>query len=112
MIVGDWKAATIASAGTSSAAVDLGREYETLLVYLPTITSATIKIQGAERLASTYADIYVTDPADGHDTQVISSAGEGAVMWVVPIGGFRYIKVVSSAAQGAERLIRVCGVRS
>ena len=112
MIIGEWKAATIANAGTSSAAVDLGREYETLLIYLPTLTSGTIKVQGAEKLASTYADIYTTETSTGAPVAVISGATVGGFFWVAPIGGFKYIKIVSGASQGAERLIRVCGVRS
>ena len=112
MITGQWEVATIAFNGTTSTAVDLGREYEKLLIYLPVLTSATIKIQAAEILASTYADIYTTDKASGNQKQVITTATTGQFMWIAPIGGFRYVKIVSSVAQGAESAIRVCGVRS
>ena len=111
MIIGQWKAATIALSGTTSDAVDVGREYEKLLIYLPVLTSATIKIQAAEILASTYADIYTTDKASGNQKQVITTATTGEFMWIAPIGGFKYIKIVSSVAQGAERAIRICGIR-
>lgn len=111
MILSTWKAATIANGGTSSSEVNLGRAYDMLIIVIPTITSATIKIQGSETTGGTFYDIYTTDPADGHESQVITVAGTGSLVWVAPIGGFQYIKVVSSVAQGAERLIRVCGTR-
>ncbi len=112
MITGEWKAATILNNGTSSAAVDLGREYEFMLIQLPALTSNTIKPQVAETLAGTYYDIYDTPPASGAAVKIISAATTGEYMWLVPIGGSRYIKIVSGGAQGAERLIRVRGQRA
>ena len=44
-LYGSWKAATIAISGTSSAEVDLGRDYEWLQIIIPTIPSANISFQ-------------------------------------------------------------------
>ena len=113
MIIGQWLAATIAIDGTSSDAVDLGRDYETLLIYLPTLVSGTVKVQVAEKLGGTYADVYITEVSTGAPVQQISAATTGDFVWVASIGGYRYIKIVSSATQTiTARLIRVCGIRS
>jgi len=113
MIHGEWKDATIAKDGTTSSEVDLGRQYETVLVVIPTIDTAQVTIQVAEKSGGTFQEVYVSDPADGGDNKLISASGTGGTTWVVPIGGFQYIKVKASAAQStAARTFRVCGVRS
>lgn len=116
MIQGSWLNAvvTIATSTTLSAEVDLGRQYETLLITMPTLgTGATaVSFQGARLSGGTFQDLYTTDPEDGNNHQVISATFTTAVFgWVVPIGGFRYIKVKCSGAQAANRTFRVCGVR-
>jgi len=112
MIFSDWKAATILNGGTSSAAVDLGKDYEFMLIELPTLTSQTIKPQAAETLAGTYYDLYDTPPATGAAVKIITAATTGDYIWLVPIGCVRFVKIVSGGAQGAQRLIRVRGQRS
>jgi len=113
MIIGEWKTATIASGGTLSAEVDLGRPYETLLVVVPTIDAAQINFLVAEKTGGTFQNLHVTDPADGGDNKVISASGTGSFTWVVPLGGLQFIKVQASAAQtGGARSFRVCGARS
>lgn len=115
MIKGEWKdcTITIATSATLSAAVDLGRPYDTLLVIMPaTITAASISVRVAESLAGTYQNLYITSMADGDDDQPITTSGTGGITWIVPLGGFQYIKLLSSQNQGANRTFRVCGVRS
>ena len=114
MIIGSWKNATItiSSDNDLTPEVDLGRPYETMLIVVPTIDSAQITIMVAEKSGGTFQELYVTDPADGGDNKVISALGTGGFTWVVPIGGFQYIKIKTSAAQTADRTFRVCGVRS
>ena len=103
-IFGEWKAATIDNGDTSSDEVDLGRDFESLQIIIPTITSANISFQVAEKTGRTFQAL-------GSGSQVIA-AGAGDITTVATIGGFQFIKVISSAAQGAERLIRVRGSRS
>lgn len=101
-LYGSWKAATIANNGTSSAEINLGRDYDYLEIQIPTVTSCTLKVTVAETTGGTFRDLGVgvaTDTTTGayHDT------------W--KLGGWQFIKIVSSAAQGAERLIRIRGMR-
>ena len=102
-LYGSWIAATIADGGTSSDAIDLGKDYEWVQIQIPEITSANISFTVAEKIADTYYAL-------GSGSQVIT-AGEGGFATVAIIGGFQFIKVVSSEEQGAERLIRVRGSR-
>jgi len=102
-VYGEWKAATIASSGTSSAEVDLGRDYEWVQIIIPTIDSGNLSFTVAEKTGGTFQAL-------GSGSQVIT-AGTGAFTTVATIGGFQFIKVVSSVTQTAERLIRVRGSR-
>ena len=99
---GEWLAATIAAAGTSSAEVNLGKSCSFLQIQIPTLTSATVKIQVAESSGGTFYDL--------GDTQT-TTAGTHNYTTTLKLGGFQFIKVVTSVAQGAERLIRVRGMR-
>lgn len=99
-LYGEWKAATITS-GTSSAEVDLGRDYDFLEIQIPTATSCTIKIQTAELSGGTFRDL-----GDG----VTTAAGTHNYHDVFDLGGWRYIKVVSSETQ-TSLAVRVRGMR-
>lgn len=117
MLMGKWQDAVIDIDvdDDCTAEVDLLSEADTLLVVCPTLTvSAYVTIKVAEVSGGTFQDLYITDPADGHNTQVASSSyASGVFTWVVPIGGFRYIKIALSASQtGSDKTFRVCGVRS
>lgn len=113
MIIGNWLDASISASGTVSSEVDLGRAYETLLVVVPAVSaSSQISVQVAEKSGGTFQDLYVTDPADGGDNQVISAAGTGAFTWQVPLGGFEFIKIKASVTATGDEAFRVCGVRS
>lgn len=101
-IYGSWKAATIANAGTSSAEVDLGKDYDFLEIQIPTVTSGTLKVQVAEKTGGTFQDL---------GSSVTTATTTGAYDTVFKLGGWQFIKIVSSATQGAERLIRVRGMR-
>lgn len=111
-IYGEWKSCVIASSGTLSAEVDLGRTYETLSIFIPAIDSATINIKGSRTSGGTFQDIYITDPADGGNNLAITAEGTGGINWIVPIGGFRYIKLLAGASQtGGARTFYVRGSR-
>lgn len=111
MIHGEWKTATIALNGTLSAEVDIGRQYERLLIVIPTIDSAQISLQVAEKTGGIFQDLHTTDA--GGNKQVITVSITGGITWEAPLGGFQFIKVKASAAQaGGARSFRLCGVRS
>ena len=99
---GNWLAATIANGETTSAEVDLGRSMELIQIQIPTVTSCTLKAQVAEGPGGTYRDL-------GESVTTPTTTGAYSDIW--NLGGYQFIKIVSSGAQGAERLIRVRGMR-
>ncbi len=102
-IYGSWIAATIASAGTSSSEVNLGRDgYDLLEIQIPTMTTCNLKLQTAEVTGGTFYDL-------GKGVTTATSTFNYSDTF--KLGGWQFIKVVSSVAQGAERLIRVRGMR-
>lgn len=105
MIAGSWLdcTITIATSTTVSAAVDLGRQFETLIVLIPTITSSTLACHGASTIGGTYYPI-------GNGNTIAASTGGFADVW--DIGGFQFIKIVAGTAQEANETFSVCGVRS
>ena len=112
MIIGQWLTATIAINGTLSDEVDLGRPYDTLLVVIPAIDSAQVNVKVAEKKGGTFQDVHITE-SDGSSAVVKSDLGTGGITWVIPLGGFQFIKLQTSAAQaGDARSFRVCGCRS
>ena len=99
--VSEVKIAYIAKAGTSSQAVDLGGYYPYLQVAIPTIDSATLKIQVSELIDGTYQDL---------GASITAAASTGAYSDTWKLGGWRYIKIVAGAAQTtAEVKIKVRG---
>jgi len=100
-----WKSCTItiATSTTISAEVDLGRQYETLIVLIPTITLSTLACYGAKTTGGTFYPL-------GNSVTTEASTGGYADIW--DIGGFQYIKIVAGTAQEANRTFYVCGVRS
>lgn len=113
LIIGEWKAATIADEGTVSSEVDLGRPYETLLLVGTALDNAQLSLQVAEKSGGTFQDLYMILSADGTSAQVITDTSTTAKTYIIPLGGFQFIKVKASAAQtNGPRAIRVCGVRS
>lgn len=112
MIQGEWKTATIAQGATLSQEVNLGRVYQRLMVIIPTIDEASVNIQVSEKSGGTFQDLYLTSFTDGDDDKAITTASGGGFAWVVPIGGFQFIKIQTSAQQTTAAVnFRVCGVR-
>ena len=101
-IYGEWKVATIADGQTDSAVVDLGRDYDFLEIQIPTLTSCTIKLQVAEKTDSSYRDL-----GDG----ITTATGTHNYHDVFKLGGWQFIKVISSVTQSSGDLIRVRGMR-
>lgn len=95
-------AATISAGTSTSDAIDLGREYDYLSVQLPIMDECKLYLKVAEKLADTYYDL-------GKETTTDLETFDRADVW--RLGGWRFIKVVATASQTAERLIRVTGMR-
>lgn len=95
-------AATISSGASSSAAIDLGREYDFLSVQIPVMDECKLYLKVAERLGGAYYDL-------GKETTTNSETFGRADVW--RLGGWRFIKVVATEPQHEDRLIRVFGMR-
>lgn len=102
-VLGEWKAATISAGAGRSSAIDLGREYDYLLVQLPGMDACKLSLQVSEFLAGTYYDL-------GKDVTTDEENFGRSDVWL--LGGFRYIKVVSSKRHKSDVAIRVQGKRT
>lgn len=101
LMVGEWVTAGIAKGGTSTPAIDLGDDYMYLNVVIPTLDTATVKVQVAESIKDTFYDL---------DT-VTTSSGTHNYATTFTLGGYRYIKLVASAAQSTAAIdLRVRGI--
>ena len=102
-IYGDWITTTIANGGTTTAEVNLGRDFELLEVEIPTITSAALNLQVSKTPGGTFQNL-------GNSVTTETITGGYTTVW--RLGGFQFIKIVSSNAQGAERTFNVRGIRN
>lgn len=116
MLPGQWKDGLIDIDvdANLTAEIDLGRQYETALIVVPTRTvSSQVSLEVAEKTGGTFQDLHDCDRADGSSHQIISAAGTAAFTWIAPLGGFQYVKIKLSADQtGSDQTFRICGVRS
>lgn len=115
MLIGQWKAATIAATKQVSSEVDLGRPYETLLISFPDLTNDTkITVKVAEKTGGTAYELHAFDYATGQNKVIDIRSGSKAQFFAwIPIGGFQYITLYSdTAAATGGWAIRICGVRS
>lgn len=113
MICGEWVTCTIAS-GKTSTECNLGRVYEKVMVYLPSLAQSgtnTVTVQGAKYSGDTAKDIYTYIPSTGAVVVMQAENTAGDVMVVFPIGGFQFITFVCGENQTSET-IYCCGVRS
>jgi len=109
MIISPLKTAVIADGATTSAVADLGQEYEKIVVYVPTLTGATVTVQVSFD-NSTFGTLYIVDPAAGTTAAVTLAETR---MTVVAIGGMRYVKFVANSAQsGSAATVYVRGVKN
>lgn len=89
--------ATIAAAGTESAAIDL-ENFAVIGLILPTQDTANITFKVSDKIAGTYV---LLKDKDGGTITITATTGGFAVGSddLAPLAAYRYIKVVSSAAQ-------------
>ena len=105
-----WKTATIAHNGTVSGAVDLGKPFKSLAVFVPTIDNATVAVHTAMTADGTYQGLNVISTNDADDDPILCSASTGAINVTVPFFGWQHLKFVAGAAQAtAARTIYVAG---
>lgn len=101
-IHGDWVTGTIASSGTSTGEINLGVNADFLNIALPALTSGTITIQVTDIGGGTYQNL---------GSSINLPATTGGYTTTLRLGGYQYIKVVSSVAQASARTIKVRGIK-
>ena len=79
----------ILKGGTASTKVDLQDNYRYLLITIPTIDTATLKLQVSLTSGGTYQDL----------SSATTASGTGAYNTTFNLFGWRHIKIVTSAAQ-------------
>ena len=104
--VSGWKTATIEVAVDDdlSDAVDLGEHYRYLAVVLPALTSCRVGVHVCATVGGTYVPL-------GNGTAAQTDLTTGGYATVFDIGGWRYIRLSTSAAQAEDRAFGVQGVR-
>jgi len=89
-IYGDWIVGTIAINGTSTGEIDLGRNFDFIELQIPTLVSGTLKLQVSRTSGGTFQDLGLSNLTD---------ATTGAYSDTWKLGGWQFIKIVSSATQ-------------
>jgi hypothetical protein len=98
--------ATIANGATLSDVVDLGASAVCGMI-LPTLTGTTLSIQGCDTSGGTYATL--KDINGTAATITVATVGAGAYLYLDPLmtAGWQYIKLLSQAAEGSARSIKL-----
>ena len=104
MIEGSWLSATITylTDADLTAEVDLGRRYETLEVFIPTLDSTTLILHAAEKTGGTYYPV-------GNSVSIAATTGGYKDTWIM--GAVQFIKIETGTDQTENRTFRVSGVR-
>jgi hypothetical protein len=113
MKIGSWVTGLIdiSEDDDLTAEIDLGDVYDTVIIRIPTLTSSSISLQVAEASGGTFNDLYMTIPTTGKPIQIKTDKATTAHIVQMPLGGFQYIKIAASDAQGDDRTFNLCGVR-
>jgi len=82
----------ITKGGTVSSVVDLGNHYRYMLITIPVIDTATLKLQVCLTHGGTYADL----------STATTASGAGTFNTTFNIFGWRYLRIVASAAQSSQ----------
>lgn len=102
--------ATIANGGTDSNTIDMNG-FSVVGIIIPTITNAAI----TPKVSADGTTFFPLKEKDGSTTlEIAASTGGFAVDadFCARLSGYRYLKLVSGASQGAERVITVIVARA
>lgn len=89
-LYGNWVTGTIAIDGTATGEIDLLDNYDFIEIRIPALVSGTLKLQTSNTTGGTFQDLGLA---------IATAATTGAYNDVWQLGGWRYIKIVSSATQ-------------
>jgi len=102
-LYGEEIAVTIASGGTKSSAVDLGLNADYMNIVIPTVDSCTINLEVSTDSAGTFQNL---------GSNITTETTPGAYTTTFRLGGWRHIKIETSAAQTSGAVIfYVRGIR-
>jgi len=104
--VSGWKTATIdvSADGDLSNKVDLGEHFRYLAVVIPTLDEARVGVYVATESGGSFKPL-------GNGNAATTDPTTGGYATVFDIGGWRYIRLSTSAAQTAYRSFSVQGAR-
>lgn len=92
--------------------VDLGKEYNKLLVFVPTIDSATVSVmvQRDGEIDTVPVVLHVLDDDATGSFLHATSAGTGGIAVIFEIGGCQFVRVVANANQSPDITFNVRGI--
>lgn len=95
----------------TSALVDLGFEASGVMIFVPTIDSATIGllVQRDSAIASVPVALHHKKPADDSTAAWVTTASTGGYMIHVPLDGIQYFRILTGADQTSDRTFYVKG---
>ena len=104
--VSGWKTATIDVSADDdlTGEIDLGEHYRYLAVVLPTLDEARVGVQVSTGSGGSYVSL-------GSGTNAQTALTTGGYATVFDIGGWRFVKLSTSAGQSADCTFSVQGVR-
>jgi len=104
--VSGWKTATITVSGDDdlTGEVDLGEHYRYLAVVVPALDESRVGVQVATEAGGAFTPL-------GSGTNAQTALTTGGYATVFDIGGWRFVKLSTSAGQSVDRTFQVQGVR-
>ena len=103
--------ATVASAGTSSAEIDLGGYYNRVMIEIPASITWSTQILVSSTKGGTYRNLY-TGLADNDTSDSIFQVATAVANCFLPIPApGRYIKVETTSAAAAGALYKIVGIQ-
>ena len=95
----------------TSALVDLGFEAGGVMVFVPTIDSATIGVlvQRDGEIATVPVALHYKKPSDDATAAWTTTASTGGFMIEISLGGIRFFRILTGADQTADRTFYVKG---
>jgi len=95
----------------TSSLVNLGFEASGVMIFIPTIDSATIGllVQRDSAIATVPIALHYKKFADDASAAWLTTASTGGIMINIPLGGIQYFRILTGADQTADRTFYVKG---
>ena len=98
----EWETGTIVSGGLKTDEIDLDGDCDLVQILIPPITSGEISLQVSEESGGAFYQL-------GNGVATGTSAGNYGT--TLKLGGYRYIKIVSSVVQTAGAIFKIRGIK-